>query len=234
HDIGMVALPDHLLQEQGRLTPQDRIFMQAHTTLGAEALQEAAQRYGNQLGFLRMAIEIARHHHERFDGTGYPDGLAGNAIPLSARLVALADVYDALRSRRALGAAPLCWAVGDDVSSGKGLSNWAAESVWHGHSCPCGSSARTGMSVPHAFALPDPFQGTIMLHSFCHVVLVDPAAGSRAAIRNMMQGMEWIFLAAELADYGATLELVAQSKPDGIIVNLDADPAKGLPLIDRV
>ncbi len=100
HDIGMLALPDHLLQEQGKLTAQDRIFMQAHTTLGAEVLQEAGRRYDSQLGFLRMAIEIARHHQERFDGSGYPDGLAGNTIPLSARLVTLADVYDALRSRR--------------------------------------------------------------------------------------------------------------------------------------
>ena len=74
--------------------------MQSHTMMGAETLQEVAKQHGCALAFLQMAIDIARHHHERFDGTGYPDRLAGNDIPLAARLVAFADVYDALRSRR--------------------------------------------------------------------------------------------------------------------------------------
>lgn len=75
--------------------------MQTHTTAGAELLQRAIDRLGADAGpLLRYGVEIARHHHERWDGTGYPDGLAGEAIPLSARLMAVADVYDALISRR--------------------------------------------------------------------------------------------------------------------------------------
>jgi response regulator RpfG family c-di-GMP phosphodiesterase len=100
HDIGKVGLPDHILLKPGKLEADERILMQTHTIIGTETLQEVAKQHGNSLVFLQMAIDIARHHHERWDGTGYPDRLAGTAIPLSARLVAVADVYDALRSRR--------------------------------------------------------------------------------------------------------------------------------------
>jgi response regulator RpfG family c-di-GMP phosphodiesterase len=100
HDIGRVALPDHILMKPGRLSTDERILMQAHTTIGSETLSEVARVHGTALAFLHMAIDITRHHHERFDGTGYPDRLAGTAIPLAARLVAICDVYDALRSRR--------------------------------------------------------------------------------------------------------------------------------------
>jgi response regulator RpfG family c-di-GMP phosphodiesterase len=100
HDIGKVGLPDHILLKPGKLTPDERILMQAHTTIGAETLRVVAQQHGSAMAFLQMAIDITRHHHERFDGTGYPDRLAGNAIPLAARIVAVCDVYDALRSRR--------------------------------------------------------------------------------------------------------------------------------------
>jgi response regulator RpfG family c-di-GMP phosphodiesterase len=100
HDIGKVALPDHILMKPGPLTPDERVLMQAHTTIGADTLKEVADQHGVAVAFLQTAIEIARHHHERFDGQGYPDRLAGNDIPVSARIVAIADVYDALRSRR--------------------------------------------------------------------------------------------------------------------------------------
>jgi response regulator RpfG family c-di-GMP phosphodiesterase len=100
HDIGKVGLPDHILLKPGKLTAEERLLMQAHTTLGAETLAEVARRKGAPVAFLQMAIDIIRHHHERSDGAGYPDRLAGSAIPLAARLVAIADVYDALRSRR--------------------------------------------------------------------------------------------------------------------------------------
>jgi response regulator RpfG family c-di-GMP phosphodiesterase len=100
HDIGKVGLPDHILLKPGKLTPDERILMQAHTTIGAETLRVVAHQHGSALAFLQMAIDITRHHHERFDGSGYPDRLAGNAIPLAARMVAICDVYDALRSRR--------------------------------------------------------------------------------------------------------------------------------------
>ena len=100
HDIGKVALPDHILMKPGKLTADERIQMQAHTTIGADTLKEVAKLHGCALAFLHMAIDIARHHHERYDGKGYPDRLAGNDIPLAARITAIADVYDALRSRR--------------------------------------------------------------------------------------------------------------------------------------
>jgi response regulator RpfG family c-di-GMP phosphodiesterase len=100
HDIGKVGLPDHILLKPGKLDADERVIMQAHTLIGAETLQEVLQHHGSALAFLRTAIDITRHHHERFDGHGYPDRLAGSDIPLAARLVAIADVYDALRSRR--------------------------------------------------------------------------------------------------------------------------------------
>jgi response regulator RpfG family c-di-GMP phosphodiesterase len=101
HDIGKVGLPDHILLKPGKLDAEERLGMQAHTTIGAETLQEVAKQHGGAMAFLRMAIDIVRHHHERFDGKGYPDQLRGTDIPLAARVVTIADVYDALRNRRA-------------------------------------------------------------------------------------------------------------------------------------
>jgi response regulator RpfG family c-di-GMP phosphodiesterase len=100
HDIGKVGLPDHILLKPGKLDADERLLMQTHTTTGAEALAKIARRHGVALAFMQTAIDIVRHHHERYDGRGYPDRLAGNEIPLAARIVAVADVYDALRSRR--------------------------------------------------------------------------------------------------------------------------------------
>jgi response regulator RpfG family c-di-GMP phosphodiesterase len=100
HDIGKVAVPDHILLKPGRLTDDERVQMQRHTVVAAETLQKVAREHGFAAVFLQMAIEIARHHHERFDGNGYPDRLSGDGIPLPARILAIADVYDALRSRR--------------------------------------------------------------------------------------------------------------------------------------
>jgi response regulator RpfG family c-di-GMP phosphodiesterase len=100
HDLGKTRLPDHILLKPDTLTPDERLQVQAHTVIGADTLQDVTRRYGGSLSFLQMAVLIARHHHERYDGTGYPDHLAGDAIPLAARLVAIGDVYDALRSRR--------------------------------------------------------------------------------------------------------------------------------------
>jgi response regulator RpfG family c-di-GMP phosphodiesterase/serine/threonine protein kinase len=100
HDIGKVGLPDHILLKPGKLSPDERVLMQAHTTIGAETLESVAKENGTALGFLRMAIDIVRYHHERYDGTGYPDQVSGTGIPLAARIVAICDVYDALRCRR--------------------------------------------------------------------------------------------------------------------------------------
>lgn len=100
HDIGKVAVPDHVLNKPGRLTDDERKQMQTHAAAGADTLESVTAEFPFAVSFFRTAIEIARHHHERWDGKGYPDQLAGEAIPLSARVVAIGDVYDALRSSR--------------------------------------------------------------------------------------------------------------------------------------
>lgn len=101
HDIGKVAIPDRILLKPGPLDPDEWAVMKTHTTAGADLLQRAIARLGRDAGaLLSFGRQIARSHHERWDGRGYPDGLAGEQIPLAARLMAVADVYDALISRR--------------------------------------------------------------------------------------------------------------------------------------
>jgi putative two-component system response regulator len=100
HDIGKVGIPDRILLKPGRLDPDEVEIMKTHTTLGHKAIEDAEQQLGMKVGFLACAKEIARNHHEKWDGSGYPRQLAGEAIPISARLMALADVYDALTSDR--------------------------------------------------------------------------------------------------------------------------------------
>jgi putative two-component system response regulator len=99
HDIGKVAVPDSILQKPGDLTPEEFEKMKKHVVVGGQTLEMARNQVGPGT-FMDMAADIARYHHERFDGRGYCAGLQGDAIPLSARIVALADVYDALTSRR--------------------------------------------------------------------------------------------------------------------------------------
>ena len=99
HDIGKVAVSDSILCKPGRLTADEFENMKSHTTVGAQTLDEAMQ-HSPTGGFLTMAKQIARSHHEWFDGTGYPDRLRGEEIPLAARIVAVADVFDALTSER--------------------------------------------------------------------------------------------------------------------------------------
>lgn len=101
HDIGKVAIPDHILKKPGKLDPEEWEIMKTHAPEGADiftALREGLK--GFNPNFYRMAEEITRHHHERWDGSGYPDGLSGEAIPLCARIVAISDVFDALTSER--------------------------------------------------------------------------------------------------------------------------------------
>lgn len=99
HDIGKVGLEDTVLLKPGRLTPEERTKMQEHTLVAGACLKEIEQRLGAS-NFLQTAREIALYHHERWDGTGYPTGLSGETIPLAARIVTVADVYDALSSKR--------------------------------------------------------------------------------------------------------------------------------------
>lgn len=99
HDIGKVGIPDAILLKPGKLTDDEFKIMKTHARLGAEALQVAIGEDA-PTSFLRFAQEIAGGHHEKWNGAGYPDGLVGDAIPLSARLMAVADVYDALISKR--------------------------------------------------------------------------------------------------------------------------------------
>jgi len=94
HDVGKIAIPDHILHKPGKLTPDERAAMQRHATIGADLLS------GSSSQLLRTAENIARTHHERWDGTGYPARLRGNAIPLPGRIAAICDVYDALLTER--------------------------------------------------------------------------------------------------------------------------------------
>lgn len=99
HDIGKVSIPDAVLLKRGPLTPEEWVVMKAHTTLGANTLAAVLEQHPDN-EMIRMGKEIARSHHERWNGTGYPQGLVGDAIPLPARIFAIADQYDALRSAR--------------------------------------------------------------------------------------------------------------------------------------
>jgi HD-GYP domain-containing protein (c-di-GMP phosphodiesterase class II) len=99
HDIGKVGLEDSILRKPGKLTPAERAQMQCHAKIGEDCLKEIERRLGSS-NFLQMAREISSAHHEKWNGQGYPLGLAGEQIPLSARIVALADVYDALSRKR--------------------------------------------------------------------------------------------------------------------------------------
>jgi putative two-component system response regulator len=105
HDIGKVGIPDRILLKPGKLDPEEFEIMKTHTTLGRDAIIHAEKRLGVSVPFLETAKEISYSHQEKWDGSGYPEGLRGETIPLSARLMALADVYDALICRRVYKAA---------------------------------------------------------------------------------------------------------------------------------
>jgi len=100
HDIGKVGIPDRILLKPGRYEPHEFDIMKTHPTLGRDALMHAQEAVGDSVGFLDIAKQMVYSHHEKWDGSGYPQGLAGDTIPIPARLMALADVYDALISRR--------------------------------------------------------------------------------------------------------------------------------------
>jgi putative two-component system response regulator len=99
HDIGKVAIPDNILLKPGKHTPEEFEIMKTHAALGAETLCKVLDKYPNNR-LIKMGIAIAHYHHERWDGTGYPDGLVKDNIPLSARIMSVVDVYEAIRSKR--------------------------------------------------------------------------------------------------------------------------------------
>ena len=99
HDIGKMAISDKILQKEGHLTEHERRIMMSHTTVGVETLRKIYSDNTDN-GFIRMAMDIAYYHHEKWDGTGYPCGLKGTEIPLAARIMAVVDAYDALVNER--------------------------------------------------------------------------------------------------------------------------------------
>lgn len=102
HDIGKVGIPDEILYKPGKFEPEEWAIMKSHARIGSDAIWRAIKKEEDQteLDFLHIAMDIANYHHEKWDGSGYPEGLKGKRIPLSARLMALADVFDALISKR--------------------------------------------------------------------------------------------------------------------------------------
>jgi response regulator RpfG family c-di-GMP phosphodiesterase len=99
HDIGKVGIPDRILQKPGKLSAEEFEIMKTHTVIGGETLADAERRI-DDLELLRMGKGIAYYHHEKWNGSGYPYGLSGEEIPVAARIVGLADVYDALTTKR--------------------------------------------------------------------------------------------------------------------------------------
>ena len=99
HDIGKIGIPDYVLLKPGRFDDKEFEIMKQHSIIGFETLNNALKQFP-RADYLKMSADIARYHHEKYDGTGYPDGLKGEKIPLAARIVALADVFDALVSKR--------------------------------------------------------------------------------------------------------------------------------------
>jgi putative two-component system response regulator len=120
HDIGKMGIPDAILQKPGPLTAEEWTIMKTHAQIGSAAIELAEQDAANEVEFLSLAKEIAHWHHEKWDGTGYPDNLAGDDIPVSARIMAVADVFDALISRRVYKSPVPSDEVGEIIAAGKG------------------------------------------------------------------------------------------------------------------
>jgi putative two-component system response regulator len=118
HDIGKIAIPDAVLLKKGRLTPDERALMQLHTVIGDRLLRPIVS--------LQRVRPIVRYHHERLDGTGYPDGLRGNDIPLLAQMVSIVDVFDALTTERPYKSAYSFVRAFDEL-------RWEAQSGWRRH-----------------------------------------------------------------------------------------------------
>ncbi|MGN0404398.1 MAG: HD-GYP domain-containing protein [Bariatricus sp.] len=119
HDVGKIAVPDAILQKPGRLTPEEFEQMKLHTVKGGDIIRETFSRMGNEQ-YMEIAYEIARHHHEKWNGKGYPDGLKRKEIPLCARIMAIADVFDAVSENRCYRAAMPLEQCFDIIEEGSG------------------------------------------------------------------------------------------------------------------
>ena len=117
HDIGKIGIPDAILMKPGRLTPEEFELMKTHTTIGCEILESFHKSSDDE--FYKYCYDICRYHHERWDGKGYPDHLAGEEIPISAHIVAIADVYEALVSERVYKSAYSSEAAYDMILNGE-------------------------------------------------------------------------------------------------------------------
>jgi putative two-component system response regulator len=120
HDIGKVGIPDYILLKPGRLTPEEWEVMKTHAKLGSDAIEQAERDALRPVAFLTLAKEIAHFHHETWDGSGYPEGLSGERSPLSARLMAVADVFDALTNVRVYKAPMSLAAAREIIAQGSG------------------------------------------------------------------------------------------------------------------
>ena len=120
HDIGKVGIPDNILLKPGPLDDEEWKVMKTHAEVGAYAIELTEQDISQPIEFLSLSKEIAHWHHERWDGKGYPDGLAGEDIPLSARFMAVADVFDAITSKRVYKEAMPYSEAKDVIISGRG------------------------------------------------------------------------------------------------------------------
>lgn len=120
HDIGKVGIPDCILMKPGRLSPEEFEIMKTHSAIGCAAIENAEQQMGKKISFLDCVKETAYYHHEKWDGAGYPAGIKGDAIPLSARLMAVADVYDALISPRVYKRAMSHEEAAETIMAGRG------------------------------------------------------------------------------------------------------------------
>jgi putative two-component system response regulator len=121
HDIGKVGIPDCILLKPGPLTPQEWEIMKTHARLGSDAIEQAEVDVEQPVAFLSLAKEITHWHHEKWNGSGYPDGLKGDAIPVSARLMAVADVFDALITVRVYKPAMSYAEARNIIAAGRGM-----------------------------------------------------------------------------------------------------------------
>jgi putative two-component system response regulator len=235
HDIGKVGIPDTVLLKPGKLGTDEMAIMRTHASLGAQTLEASLQRFPH-VRFLQMARDIALSHHEHWDGNGYPDGLAGEDIPLPARIVALADVYDALTSRRIYR---------DAISHAQAKTMILRERGTHFDPDVIDAFLRTEAefvaiherfkddehkAIPHA-PLPQLLANTIA-EPPSRVLVVDDDPAIRAVLANFLNAHGVDCVTAD--DGHRAMELFAQHRPRLVISDWEMPGVDGLELCRRV